>query len=111
MDVDGDDSVVGVLVEEDLGKFVEMFSTSWSADGELVCADGRGELGCDAFGDSCGDDASGDGATGYGPDVVIRFEEWYYAGGGQGIEGVLVNLVGGQECQDGGEGFDSRGVG
>ena len=74
---------------------MEVFAASRSADGELMWVDGGGKLGCYVFGDGCGNDAARDGAAGYGADVFVGFEEWYYAGGGEGVEGVLVDFVGG----------------
>ena len=85
-----------VLVKEGLGEFVEVFGAGGDTDGELVGFDGGGDLGGDALGDGGGDDAAGYGAASDGSYFVVGLEEGGDAARGDGVEGDVVDFVGGE---------------
>ena len=77
--VDGEEGVVGALVEEGLGELVEFLRAGGASDGVLVWCYCFGYFRGDVLGYGSGYDATGDGAARDGADVAVGFKEWYNA--------------------------------
>ena len=109
--IDGEDGVVGVVVEECLGEFVEFLGAARAADGELVGSEGGGDGGSELFGDCGGDNSAENGTASDWADASVGFEEWDDTGGGECVEGGRVDSCGGEVGEDFGEGVEGVGVG